>query len=62
MKVDACLSRYIVKLDAVGVCQVRTVTKGLSLRLLLLLTGAQATTNEAGGEIARSKKQHAYGY
>jgi hypothetical protein len=62
VEVDACLSRYIVKLDAVGVCEVRAMPKGLSLRLLLLLTGAQAMANQAGGEIARSEKQHRYGY
>jgi hypothetical protein len=60
MEVDARLSRYIVKLDAVGVCEVRAVAKGLSLGILLLLAGAQTVANQARGEIARSKKQQRY--
>jgi hypothetical protein len=60
MEVDARLSCCIVKLDAVGVCEVRTMTEGLSLRLLLLLAGARAVANQVSGEIARSKKQHRY--
>jgi hypothetical protein len=36
------------------------MTEGLSLRLLLLLAGAQAVANQVSGEIARSKKQHRY--
>ncbi len=59
VEVDARLSCCIVKLDAVGVRQVRTVAEGLSLGfLLLLLVGAQAVANEPGGKIARSEKQH----
>jgi len=49
-----------VKLNAVGVCEVRTMTEGLSLRLLLLLAGAQAMANQSRGEIARSEKEHRY--
>jgi hypothetical protein len=60
VKVNARLSCYIVKLDAVGVCEVRAVTEGLSLRLLLLSAGAQAMANQGRREIARSKKQHRY--
>jgi hypothetical protein len=60
MEVNARLSCYVVKLDAVGVCEVRAVTKGLSLGLLLLLAGAKAMANQARGKIARSKKQHRY--
>ena len=60
MEVDTRLSCYVVKLDAVGVCEVRAMTEGLSLRLLLLLAGAQAVANQVRGEIARSKKQHRY--
>jgi len=61
MEMDACLSRYIVKLHTVRVCEVRTMAERLSWRLLLLLAGAQAISNQAGGEIAGSKKQHYYG-
>jgi len=60
MEVDARLSCYVVKLDAVGVCEVRAVTEGLSLRLLLLLAVAKAMANQARRKIARSKKQHRY--
>ena len=60
MEVNARLSCYVVKLDAVGVCEVRTVTKGLSLHFLLLLDGVQAMANQSRGEIARSEKEHRY--
>jgi len=57
MKVDARLSCNIVKLDAEGICEVRTTAEGLSLTfLLLLLVGAQAVANQPGGKITRSKK------
>ena len=58
VKVDARLGCYIVKLDAIGVCEVRTMAEGLSLRLLLLVGGVQAMANQSRGEIAGSKKQH----
>jgi hypothetical protein len=58
MEVDARLSCYVVKLDTVGVCDVRAVTKGLSLHFLLLLGGVQAMANQSRGEIARSEKEH----
>jgi hypothetical protein len=60
MEVDARLSCCVVKLDAVGVCEVRTVTKGLSWHFLLLLDGVQAMANQSRGEIARSEKEHRY--
>ena len=60
MEVDARLSCSVVKLDAVGVCEVRAMTEGLSLHFLLLLGGVQAMANQSRGEVARSKKQHRY--
>ena len=61
VKVDARLGCYIVKLHSEGICKVWAMAEGLSLRLLLLLAGAQGVANQARREIAGSKKQHRYG-